>query len=141
MSNLSNLLAIPFKNSYNLDLKEPARRYLQDHTSAHPDSFKVDINRWQELRRNSVGGTVHKDGTDKMNKCAICRISLLLLTATNSYHAQLLSILTKLPSDVGVIASASRPTNSLSFADRIRYILRSRFLPECNSGHSTQPRL
>ncbi|KAK0483604.1 BRO1-like domain-containing protein [Armillaria novae-zelandiae] len=85
MSN-SNLLFIPFKNSYNIDLKETVRRYLQDHTSAHPDSFKVDINRWQELRRDGVGGTVHKDGTDKMN----------------NYHAQLLSILTKLPSDIGL---------------------------------------
>ncbi|KAG7452534.1 BRO1-domain-containing protein [Guyanagaster necrorhizus] len=83
---MSNLLAIPFKKSYALDLKEPARRYLQDHTSAHPDSFKVDIDRWQELRRDGVGGTVHKDGTEKMN----------------NYHAQLLSILAKLPSDIGL---------------------------------------
>ncbi|KAJ6619711.1 BRO1-like domain-containing protein [Mycena sp. CBHHK59/15] len=81
---MSNLLALPFKKTYNIDVKDPARNYLLANGSNHPDAFKNDINRWQNLRKEGVGGVVHAD-----------RVNTAL-----SYHAQLLSILTKLPTDI-----------------------------------------
>ncbi|KAF8206432.1 BRO1-like domain-containing protein [Mycena galopus ATCC 62051] len=83
---MSNLLALPFKKTYNIDIKEPVRNYLLVNGSIHPDAFKNDINKWQNLRREGVGGVVHVDRAN----------------AALSYHAQLLSVLTKLPTDIGV---------------------------------------
>ncbi|KAJ7227152.1 BRO1-like domain-containing protein [Mycena pura] len=81
---MSNLLAVPFKKTYNIDVEEPVRSYLRHQGAAHPDAFRSDIDRWQSLRRDGVGGVVHVD-----------RVNTAL-----SYHAQLLSILTKLPTDI-----------------------------------------
>ncbi|KAJ6513259.1 BRO1-like domain-containing protein [Mycena sanguinolenta] len=83
---MSNLLGLPFKKTYNIDIKEPVRNYLLVNGAIHPDAFKTDINRWQNLRKDGVGGVVHIDR----------------VTAALSYHAQLLSVLTKLPTDIGV---------------------------------------
>ncbi|KAF7312299.1 pH-response regulator protein palA/RIM20 [Mycena indigotica] len=83
---MSNLLTIPFKKSYALDIKEPVRNYLLHHNAAHPDAFRDDIARWQSLRNQTLGGTVH---VDRVN-------------AALSYHAQLLSIISKLPQDIGL---------------------------------------
>ncbi|KAJ7637729.1 ALIX V-shaped domain binding to HIV-domain-containing protein [Mycena polygramma] len=79
---MSNLLALPFKKTYNIDVKEPVRNYLLANGASHPDAFRNDINKWQNLRKDGVGGVVH---VDRVN-------------AALSYHAQLLSVLTKLPS-------------------------------------------
>ncbi|KAK7033123.1 pH-response regulator protein palA/RIM20 [Favolaschia claudopus] len=95
---MSNLLAIPFKKTYNIDLKEPLRNYLLVNGSIHPDAFKNDINKWLTLRKDGVGGVVH---VDRVN-------------TTLSYHAQLLSVLAKLPTDIGVdfaYAPAFTPTS------------------------------
>ncbi|KAJ7127029.1 BRO1-like domain-containing protein [Mycena epipterygia] len=81
---MSNLLALPFKKTYNIDVKEPVRNYLLVNGANHPDAFKNDINKWQNLRKEGVGGIVH---VDRVN-------------AALSYHAQLLSVLTKLPTDI-----------------------------------------
>ncbi|KAF9468112.1 BRO1-like domain-containing protein [Collybia nuda] len=81
---MPNLLSIPFKKTYPINVKEAARNYIYAHGGAHPDEFKDDINLWQNLRKDGVGGVVHVD-----------RINSTLL-----YHAQLVSILTKLPTDI-----------------------------------------
>ncbi|KAJ6494794.1 BRO1-like domain-containing protein [Mycena vitilis] len=81
---MSNLLALPFKKTYNIDVKEPVRNYLLANGASHPDAFRNDINKWQTLRKDGVGGVVH---VDRVN-------------AALSYHAQLLSVLTKLPTDI-----------------------------------------
>ncbi|KAJ7364036.1 BRO1-like domain-containing protein [Mycena albidolilacea] len=83
---MSNLLGFPFKTTYNIDIKEPVRNYLLVNGAIHPDAFRNDINRWQNLRKDGVGGVVHVDRAN----------------AALSYHAQLLSVLTKLPTDIGV---------------------------------------
>ncbi|KAJ7593046.1 BRO1-like domain-containing protein [Mycena floridula] len=82
MSN--NLLSIPFKTTYQTNVKDPTRAWLQANGGAHPDAFRADLNRWQELRKEVVGGTVH-----------ISRVEAIL-----KYHAQLTAILTKLPADI-----------------------------------------
>ncbi|KAJ7170650.1 BRO1-like domain-containing protein [Mycena crocata] len=81
---MSNLVALPFKKTYSIDVKEPVRNYLLVNGSNHPDAFRNDINKWQNLRKEGVGGIVH---VDRVN-------------AALSYHAHLLSVLTKLPTDI-----------------------------------------
>ncbi|KAF8910637.1 BRO1-like domain-containing protein [Gymnopilus junonius] len=81
---MSNLLSIPFKRTYPVEIKEATRKYIFDQGGAHPDEFKEDIRTWQELRKDGVGGVVHDN-----------RLESSLL-----YHAQLVSILTKLPTDI-----------------------------------------
>ncbi|CAA7266857.1 unnamed protein product [Cyclocybe aegerita] len=86
---MSNLLSIPFKKTYSIDIKEAARQYISDHGGAHPDEFRDDIKSWQDLRKEGVGGVVHDD-----------RAKAALL-----YHAQLVSVLTKLPTDIRLAIS------------------------------------
>ncbi|TFK40326.1 BRO1-like domain-containing protein [Crucibulum laeve] len=81
---MSNLLAIPFKKTYPLDLKDAVRKYISDHGGMHPDEFKDDIKLWQDLRKDGVGGVVH---VNRVN-------------AAQTYQAQLVSILAKLPTDI-----------------------------------------
>lgn len=81
---MPNLLDFPFKKTYEIDLKNTVREFIAFHGGGHPDEFKDDIQQWQELRKNAVAGVVHVD-----------RIHASLL-----YHAQLISILAKMPSDI-----------------------------------------
>ncbi|KAF9477921.1 BRO1-domain-containing protein [Pholiota conissans] len=82
---MSNLLSIPFKKTYPIDIKQAAKRYIAEHVAgAHPDEFKEDIKTWQDLRKDGIGGVVHENRIDS---------SLL-------YHIQLVSVLTKLPTDI-----------------------------------------
>lgn len=61
---MPNLLAIPFKKSYSINLKDPVRSYISTHGGAHPDEFKMDIKIWQDLRRDGTGGVIHVNGID-----------------------------------------------------------------------------
>ncbi|KAJ8692392.1 pH-response regulator protein palA/rim20 [Pleurotus ostreatus] len=80
---MANLLTIPLKKSYEVDIQTPVRDYIQQHCAAHPNQFKDDIERWQKLRRDYVDGGIHMDRVD----------------AALRYHAQLVCILAKLPTD------------------------------------------
>ncbi|KAH9481355.1 pH-response regulator protein palA/RIM20 [Psilocybe cubensis] len=86
---MANLLSIPFKKAYPIEIKQATRAYLSNQGGAHPDQFKEDIKSWQDLRRDGVGGVVHEN-----------RVGDSLL-----YHAQLISILTKLPTDMQLAIS------------------------------------
>ncbi|KAF8638258.1 hypothetical protein AX17_002280 [Amanita inopinata Kibby_2008] len=95
---MPNLLSIPFKKSYPLNIRDPARNYIQQHGGTHPDQFKDDINRWQILRNSGVANSAH-----------VTQIDSTLL-----YHAQLSSILSKLPTDIQLdiaYAPAFSPAN------------------------------
>ncbi|KAF9017119.1 BRO1-domain-containing protein [Hymenopellis radicata] len=96
---MANLLTVPLKKTYVVDVKEPTRNYLEAHTDAHPEAFKADLNQWQQLRKDSVDVSVHVNAVEKLIK----------------YHAQLLSILTKLPADIGLEISYAYvfPPNNL----------------------------
>ncbi|GBE87997.1 pH-response regulator protein palA/RIM20 [Sparassis crispa] len=84
---MPNQLSIPFKKTYAIELRQAVREHiLKHHTDTHPDAFRWDINRWETLRKDGVGGVVHVDRV----KAAI------------SYHAQLVFVLTKLPPDIGL---------------------------------------
>ncbi|KAG5341599.1 hypothetical protein C0989_009080 [Termitomyces sp. Mn162] len=58
---MSNLLTIPFKKTYPVSVKEATRNYIYAHGGGHPDEFKDDINLWQNLRKDGVGGVVHEN--------------------------------------------------------------------------------
>lgn len=61
---MSNLVALPFKKTYAIDIKEATRKYILDYGGAHPDEFKDDIKLWQTLRKEGVSGVVHDNRVD-----------------------------------------------------------------------------
>ena len=69
---MSNLLSIPLKKTYPIDVREAARNHIYAHGGGHPDEFKNDIILWQNLRKDAVGDVVHVD-----------RINTLLLSVQN----------------------------------------------------------
>ncbi|KZT22347.1 BRO1-domain-containing protein [Neolentinus lepideus HHB14362 ss-1] len=84
---MPNQLSVPFKKTYDVDVKKAARDYIYaKHTDTHPDAFKWDLNEWEALRKVGVGGVVRVDCIDPAVR----------------YYAQLVFILTKLPVDIGL---------------------------------------
>ncbi|CUA73408.1 pH-response regulator protein palA/RIM20 [Cryptococcus neoformans var, neoformans B-3501A] [Rhizoctonia solani] len=84
---MPNQLAIPFKQTSPAQIKDAVQSYIEfNHTDAHPDAFKWDISRWEELRKDGVGGYVHVNRVD----------------ATLLYHAHLVLLLTKFPANIGL---------------------------------------
>lgn len=71
-SHMSNLLSIPSKKTYSIDVREAARNHIYARGGGHPDEFKDDIALWQNLRKGAVGDVVHVD-----------RINALLLSVQN----------------------------------------------------------
>lgn len=61
---MSNLLAIPFKKTYTVNLQPAVRKYISDRGGAHPDEFREDIRQWQLLREAGVGGVAHENRVD-----------------------------------------------------------------------------
>ncbi|KAF7986480.1 hypothetical protein HWV62_31277 [Athelia sp. TMB] len=97
---MPNLLVVPFKQSYKAPVKQALRDYIHSSTTLHPDAFKWDIDTWDILREESRGTVPHVDQIDKMI----------------SYHAQLVFILTKLPTDIKLeiaYAPAFSSTNTI----------------------------
>jgi len=58
---MSNLLSIPSKKTYSINVREAARNYIDTHGGGHPDEFKDDLTLWQNLRKDAVGVVVHVD--------------------------------------------------------------------------------
>ncbi|KAG2147589.1 BRO1-like domain-containing protein [Suillus clintonianus] len=83
---MPNHLSIPFKKTYSCPIPIATRDYIQNHTEDHPDAYIRDINQWKSLRDIGTGGVLHSD-----------RINFAL-----NYHAQLVFILAKLPSDINL---------------------------------------
>jgi len=69
MPNTANLLSIPFKKTYDVNIKESARKYLQEHTDVSPDAFKADITGWHNLRRDATAGIVRVDQAQILLRC------------------------------------------------------------------------
>jgi len=84
---MPNQLSVPFKKTYTTDIRQAAREYIsKNHTDTHPDAFRWDINRWETLRKDGVGGVIHVGKVEPSLR----------------YHAQLVFIMTKLPVDIGL---------------------------------------
>ncbi|KAN0120828.1 BRO1-like domain containing protein [Russula decolorans] len=84
---MTNQLSIPFKRTYPIPLTDTVYSHIRskNHT-VHPEAFKWDLNKWEELRKAVAGCSVHVD-----------QVEAILV-----YHAQLAFILTKLPADVSL---------------------------------------
>ncbi|KIY43649.1 BRO1-domain-containing protein [Fistulina hepatica ATCC 64428] len=82
---MSNLVEVPFKKAYTVNVKDAVYQYIDDNLHAHPDAFKRDLNGWQELRDRVVNVRTHVD---------------CLRDMTFRYHAQLLAVSRKLPPDI-----------------------------------------
>ncbi|KAG6900688.1 hypothetical protein C0993_004999 [Termitomyces sp. T159_Od127] len=52
------------QKTYPVNIKEAVRDYIYTHGGGHPDEFKDDINLWQNLRKDGVGGMVHVNRID-----------------------------------------------------------------------------
>lgn len=83
---MPNHLTIPFKKTYSCPIPIATRDYIRNHTEDHPDAYIRDINQWKALRDIGTGGVLHAD-----------RVNFAL-----AYHAQLVFILAKLPSDINL---------------------------------------
>ncbi|KAH0833294.1 putative pH-response regulator [Lanmaoa asiatica] len=83
---MPNHLSIPFKKTYPAHIRTQVRDYLNDNSQDHPDLYKHDIADWEALRAPCVLHDVRTDAVD----------------AFLSYHAQLVFVLIKLPSDIGL---------------------------------------
>ncbi|THH30031.1 hypothetical protein EUX98_g4157 [Antrodiella citrinella] len=59
---MPNHLSIPFKKTTDVPIRNAARKYiLERYQDTHPDALKWDINQWETIRRDGVGGNVHVD--------------------------------------------------------------------------------
>lgn len=66
---MSNLLAVPFKKTYQVDIKAAADNFIANHAGAHPEEFKDDIKEWQHLRNDGSGGAIHEN---KIQSALLC---------------------------------------------------------------------
>ncbi|KAG9315304.1 putative pH-response regulator protein [Chiua virens] len=83
---MPNHLHIPFKKSYPAHIQSRLRDYLQIHSQDHPDLYKQDIQLWVDLRAPCIAHDLHIDTIDTFLR----------------YHAQLVCVLIKLPSDISL---------------------------------------
>ncbi|KAI0266621.1 BRO1-domain-containing protein [Russula aff. rugulosa BPL654] len=84
---MTNQLSIPFKRTYSIPLTDAVYSHIRSKNhNAHPEAFKWDLNRWEELRKAVADCSVHID-----------QVEAILV-----YHAQLAFVLTKLPADVSL---------------------------------------
>ncbi|THH09151.1 hypothetical protein EW145_g2207 [Phellinidium pouzarii] len=84
---MSNHLSIPFKKTSTIPIRQAARDYIQaSHTDTHPEAFRWDIERWEQLRKDATSEIVH-----------VSRSQLVI-----KYYAQLTFMLTKVPVDIGL---------------------------------------
>jgi programmed cell death 6-interacting protein len=64
---MTNQLSIPFKRTYLIPLRDAVYGHIRSkHHNVHPDAFKWDINRWEELRKAVTTSSVHVDQVEKM---------------------------------------------------------------------------
>ncbi|KAF9237666.1 BRO1-like domain-containing protein [Melanogaster broomeanus] len=83
---MPNHLSIPFKKTYATPLRAKVRDYIQNQTADHPDAYKPDISQWESLRAACTTNAIRSDSVNTFL----------------SYHAQLVFVLTKLPSDINL---------------------------------------
>ncbi|KAF8553948.1 BRO1-domain-containing protein [Imleria badia] len=89
---MPNHLGVPLKKTYPAQIRARVRDYLHQHTQDHPDAYRHDISHWDDIRNpapNDLIRSAHHPNP----------ISLL---TSHSYHAQLVCVLQKFPSDIGL---------------------------------------
>ncbi|KAL4062196.1 BRO1-like domain-containing protein [Scleroderma citrinum] len=97
---MPNHLGIPVKKTYPASIRTGVRDYILNHTEDHPEAYRTDISQWESLRAACTNATAHSSNIDPFLK----------------YHAQLVFILAKLPSDINLeisYAHAFSPPSSI----------------------------
>jgi hypothetical protein len=62
LTRMTNQLSIPFKRTYAIPLRDAVDAHIRSkHHNVHPEAFKWDINRWEELRKAVTSSSVHVD--------------------------------------------------------------------------------
>lgn len=59
---MTNQLSIPFKRTYAIPLTDTVYSHiLSKNHNVHPEAFKWDLNKWEELRKSVANCSVHVD--------------------------------------------------------------------------------
>lgn len=59
---MPNQLSISFKKTYIIPVQQAVREYIQNNLpDVNPDAFKWDINKWDNLRKKTLGDGIHVD--------------------------------------------------------------------------------
>lgn len=73
---MPNQLFVSPKKAYPLAIRDAVVKHIADkHPETHPDAFREDINRWEELRAAAVDKRVHIETSTAMLKCVVLSIS------------------------------------------------------------------
>ncbi|KAI6133596.1 BRO1-like domain-containing protein [Pisolithus croceorrhizus] len=97
---MPNHLVIPFKKTYTAPIRSSVRDYILHHTEDHPDAYRSDIAQWESLRVACMNTTTAHHTSD--------------VDAFLKYHAQLVFVLAKLPSDINLEISYAHPFSTSS---------------------------
>ncbi|KAI6025189.1 BRO1-like domain-containing protein [Pisolithus microcarpus] len=97
---MPNHLVIPFKKTYTAPIRSSVRDYILHHTEDHPDAYRSDIAQWESLRVACMNTTAAHHSND--------------VDAFLKYHAQLVFVLAKLPSDINLEISYAHPFSTSS---------------------------
>lgn len=96
---MPNHLTVPAKKTYPAQIRARVRDYLHDHAQDHPDLYKQDIALWDALRAPCIVHDVRIDAASAFIR-SVARPAPNSGLTSSSYHAQLVFVLAKLPSDV-----------------------------------------
>ncbi|KAI6115655.1 BRO1-like domain-containing protein [Pisolithus croceorrhizus] len=97
---MPNHLVVPFKKTYTAPIRSSVRDYILHHTEDHPDAYRSDIAQWESLRVACMNTTTAHHSSD--------------VDAFLKYHAQLVFVLAKLPSDINLEISYAHPFSTSS---------------------------
>lgn len=111
---MPNHLSLPLKKTYPVQIRAPVRDYLHNHSQDHPDLYKYDISQWEALRAPCILPDARNDAADAF-LWSVPRLGLKIGLTFCSYHAQLVFVLTKFPSDVCAIQCPSIHSNPSQF--------------------------
>jgi programmed cell death 6-interacting protein len=80
----TNILSIPFRKTKQLAIAELLKTFISSTLDQHPEQFKDDLSAFDKLRGDIVTLDVHPSCLERLTR----------------YHAQLLTLSSKLPLDV-----------------------------------------
>jgi programmed cell death 6-interacting protein len=62
---MTNQLSIPFKRTYAIPLTDTVYNHIKSKSyNVHPDAFKWDLSKWEELRKAVANSSVHVNQVD-----------------------------------------------------------------------------
>ena len=69
---MANQLSIPFRKTNPIPIRDAVYDYIRaNHPDTHPETFKWDVERWEQLRADAASDTVHVSRAKSLMRCAI----------------------------------------------------------------------